>query len=149
MEEEVPIDIVRISDNAKIPTYGSEKSNGADLYSAEPGVVTIPPGERRLIKTGVAIDMPLGVFGFVTPRSGLAMKYGVTALNAPGLIDTDYHGEIGVILINLSGDVYEVHPDDRIAQLVFMDQRCFTFNEVDELRTETNRGTKGFGSTGK
>lgn len=147
--EEISIDVARISSRGKVPTYGTTKSNGADLYSAEPGVVTIPPGERRLVRTGIAISLPDGVFGFVTPRSGLAMKNGVTVLNAPGLIDTDYQGEIGVILINLSGEAYEVHPDDRVGQLVFMDQRNFVFNEVDKLHTKSERGSNGFGSTGK
>lgn len=145
------IDFVKMTKDAIVPTRGSQKSNGFDLYASE-SVMISAHGGWQLVHTGIAVKMPedfQNVFGFVTPRSGLALKHGITVLNSPGLIDTDYTGEIGVILLNHSMESYYVHRGDKIAQLVFLEQDAIIgLNQVDSL-TETERGAGGFGSTGR
>jgi dUTP pyrophosphatase len=103
--------------------------------------------ERCLVKTGLFLELPAGVEAQVRPRSGLALKKGITVLNSPGTIDADYRGEVGVILINLSKDKFSINPGDRIAQLVFAKHEQADFQEVEVL-SETDRGEGGFGSTG-
>lgn len=144
------IEIQKKDPGAIVPTFGSPGSNGADLFYAGYSSEVIEPGETKILDTGIAIDFPEGVFGFVTPRSGLAAKHGITVLNSPGLVDTDYRNSIGVILYNTSETPYTVFPNDRIAQLVFM-RSTFAkveFDVVSEL-SNTHRGTNGFGSTGR
>ena len=146
------VKIKKMEDYAKIPTYGTPDSNGADLYYCG-GNRTLHPGERALFDTGIALEFPKGLFAFVTPRSGLAIKYGITVLNAPGLIDTDYRNSIQVILYNSSDDEHTIMNGDRIAQLVFMRSDVISdnpirFEEVDTL-VETVRNLDGFGSTGR
>ena len=110
--------------------------------------ITLQPLERKLIPTGLSIELPHGLEAQVRSRSGLALKHGITVLNAPGTIDADYRGEIGVILINLSNQVYEINNGDRIAQLIIAKHENISWNSVNSLN-ETLRGSKGFGSTGK
>lgn len=131
---------------AKLPTRGTAQSAGLDLYSIEDE--TLHPGETKLISTGLAMGLPEGYEGQIRPRSGLAAKYGVTVLNAPGTVDSDYRGEIKVMLINLGRAPYRVTLYDRIAQLVVAPvEKCESI-EVYDL-DETGRGEGGFGSTGK
>lgn len=139
------IDLVKNSNLAVVPKLATEGSAGADLCSAVE--VTIYPGETKLVKTGINISIPLGYAGFVCSRSGLALKQNVFVLNAPGIIDSDYTGDVGVILHNASDDRFTVKVGDRIAQLLIVKCDYFWFNEVAELQ-ETERGDGGFGSTG-
>lgn len=129
-----------------LPTLGSEEAAGYDLRALD--AAEIPVGGRALIKTGFSWEIPAGLSGFVCPRSGLALKHGVTVLNSPGVIDADYRGDVGVILINHGTEVFHVTPDMRIAQLVLMPAwNRVSFNEVFE-KTESDRSEQGFGSTG-
>ncbi len=133
---------------ARLPRSMTPDSSGMDLFaSLEEGEVTVEPGQWRLIPTGVAIALPQGYEAQVRPRSGLALRHGVTLLNSPGTVDADYRGEIGVIMINLGSDPFVIRDNDRIAQLV-VQQVCRTeLQEVDELPPST-RGEGGFGHTG-
>ena len=132
-----------------LPSYQTEGSVGMDLAAAiaEGTVVTIEPGKRALIPTGLKISLPLEMEGQIRPRSGLALKYGVTVLNAPGTIDTDYRGEIGVLLINHGDDPFKITRGDRIAQIVFKFVARVDLIEDDDL-DDTDRSGGGFGSTG-
>ena len=129
-----------------LPAYATQGSAGVDLRASEPCV--IPPGGRALVPTGLRIALPEGYEAQVRPRSGLALKHGVTLLNSPGTIDSDYRGEIGVILINLGQEPFSIQPGDRIAQMVFAPVTRGVWDEVDVL-DETERGSGGFGSTGR
>ncbi|MGB3977253.1 MAG: dUTP diphosphatase [bacterium] len=130
-----------------LPDYATSFSSGADLHAAVRSEITLMPGQWRLVSTGVRVAIPAGYEGQVRPRSGLALKYGVTLLNTPGTIDSDYRGIIGVILINLGDEPFVIHRGDRIAQLVITPIKQCIFEEVASLR-QTQRGTDGFGSTG-
>ena len=130
-----------------LPAYQTSQAAGADLTAAVAEDVTLAPGERRLVPTGIAIGLPDGYEAQVRPRSGLALKQGVTVLNTPGTIDADYRGEIGVILVNLGTEPFTIRRGDRIAQMIVAPVAQAEFRE-DEL-TETARGAGGFGSTGK
>lgn len=129
------------------PEYKTEQSAGMDLHSAEEEV-TLKPLERKLIKTGLFIELPKGYEGQVRPRSGMALKHGISVLNSPGTIDSDYRGEIGVIAVNLSNDEYTIAKGERIAQLVIARHERASWVSVDVLE-ESDRGAGGFGSTGK
>ncbi|MBQ9526088.1 MAG: dUTP diphosphatase [Fretibacterium sp.] len=129
-----------------LPAYATQGSAGVDLRASEPCV--IPPGGRALVPTGLRIALPEGYEAQVRPRSGLALKHGVTLLNSPGTIDSDYRGEIGVILINLGQEPFSIQPGDRIAQRVFAPVTRGVWDEVETL-DETERGAGGFGSTGR
>jgi len=131
-----------------LPSYETIASAGVDLRAFIPEAIHLKPLERKLIKTGMYIELPLGYEAQVRPRSGLAYKNGITVLNSPGTIDADYRGEIGVILVNLSNEAFTIENGDRIAQLVFAKHEQAIFVEVNELST-TSRGEGGFGSTGK
>lgn len=138
-----------VGPGAKQPAYSTVDSAGMDLCaSLDEGTVTINPGERRLIPTGLRIALPQGYEAQVRPRSGLALKHGVTVLNSPGTIDADYRGEVGVILINLGQEPFEIKHGDRIAQMVVAPYARVSWNQVDSL-DETQRGEGGFGHTGK
>jgi dUTP pyrophosphatase len=128
------------------PAYQSEAAAGLDLRADE--ACTLAPGERRLVPTGIAIELPPGHEGQVRPRSGLAAKHGIGMVNGPGTIDEDYRGEVGVILVNLGQAPFEIHRGDRIAQLVVAPVVRVDVVEVDGL-SDTGRGAGGFGSTGK
>lgn len=130
-----------------LPTYATEFSSGMDLRADLKEAITLIAGERKLIPTGLSIELPKGFEAQVRPRSGLALKQGITCLNSPGTIDADYRGEIGVILINLSGENQVIQPGDRIAQLVIQPVVQCTWETVDVL-AETERGEGGFGHTG-
>jgi dUTP pyrophosphatase len=129
-----------------LPSYATSGAAGMDLRSAE--ALTLKPGERALVPTGIAIALPEKVEAQVRPRSGLAVKHGVTVLNAPGTIDWDYRGEIKVPLINLGTEDFVIQRGDRIAQMVFAKVEVVTLDEVTGL-DETTRGAGGFGSSGK
>lgn len=130
-----------------LPHYGTGASAGMDLRANISTSVTLQPLERAIIKTGLFIELPIGVEAQVRPRSGLAAKKGITVLNAPGTIDADYRGEIGVILVNLSNEPFTIENGERIAQLVIAKHERAEWEEVKEL-SETSRGKGGFGSTG-
>jgi dUTP pyrophosphatase len=132
-----------------LPEYQSPQAAGLDLLAAVPAEapITIGPGERALIPTGIAIALPPGTEGQVRPRSGLASRHGVTVLNAPGTIDADYRGEVGVILVNLGRDPFTVDRGMRIAQLIIAASIRAVICEVPAV-DETTRGVGGFGSTG-
>lgn len=131
----------------KLPHYETDFSAGMDLRANIDAPVTLKPLERTIIKTGLFIELPLGFEAQVRPRSGLAAKKGITVLNAPGTIDADYRGEIGVILVNLSNEEFVVNNGERIAQMVIAKHEHISWKEVDILG-ETSRGVGGFGSTG-
>jgi dUTP pyrophosphatase len=135
------------SNNNTVPVYQSSLASGADLCAFVPEPLVIAPGKRLLVPTGLFIEIPEGFEAQVRPRSGLAVKYGVTALNSPGTIDADYRGEIKVILINLGESDFVVNNGDRIAQLVFAPVHQAVFILTDGL-SATQRGEGGFGSTG-
>ncbi|NQY00221.1 MAG: dUTP diphosphatase [Flavobacteriaceae bacterium] len=130
-----------------IPSYETEQSAGMDLHANIDSSITLKPLERTIIKTGLFIALPPGFEAQVRPRSGLAVKKGITVLNSPGTVDADYRGEIGVILVNLSNEDFVIQDGERVAQLVIAKHECVTWREVD-LLSETERGTGGFGSTG-
>lgn len=138
-----------VGPGARQPSYSTVDSAGMDLCaSLDGGTVTINPGERKLIPTGLRIALPQGYEAQVRPRSGLALKHGITVLNSPGTIDADYRGEVGVILINLGQEPFEIKHGDRIAQMVVAPYARVSWNSVDSL-DETQRGEGGFGHTGK
>lgn len=141
------IKIINRSKHA-LPKYQTSLSAGMDLYANLDEPVTLKPLERKLIATGLLIELPQGYEAQVRPRSGLAIKNGITVLNTPGTIDADYRGEIGVILVNLSAESFIVNDGDRIAQMVIAKHETAIWDEVDEL-SETDRGEGGFGSTSK
>ena len=134
--------------NNELPAYETSASAGLDLRAFIPETITLLPWERKLIKTGLFLEIPEGYEAQVRPRSGLALKNGITVLNSPGTIDADYRGEIGVILVNISQDNFEITSGDRIAQLIFAKVKQAKWIVAEEL-SETERGEGGFGSTGK
>ncbi|MGB0145887.1 MAG: dUTP diphosphatase [Flavobacteriaceae bacterium] len=130
------------------PTYETERSAGMDLRAVVTGEpIVLAPLQRTIVKTGLFIELPVGHEAQVRPRSGLAAKFGITVLNAPGTIDADYRGEIGVILVNLSQEPFTIEHGDRVAQLVIAKHERADWTITDEL-SETDRGAGGFGSTG-
>ena len=133
--------------NNPTPSYETSLSAGMDLRAYVEGPITLSPGERKLIKTGLHIELPEGYEAQVRPRSGLAFKKGITVLNSPGTIDADYRGDIGVILINHSNEEFVVNSGDRIAQLVISKFEKVDWETSDEINS-TSRGDSGFGSTG-
>lgn len=142
------INIKKLSSNAKIPSYATDFAAGCDLYSSSNEKISFNPGETKLIKTGVAMEIPIGYAGLIYARSGLATKKGLAPANKVGVIDSDYRGEIMVALHNHTNEVKEIDAYERIAQLVITPYVKALFNEVDDLN-ETKRGENGFGSTGK
>lgn len=130
-----------------LPHYETDFSAGMDLRANIDEPVTLKPLERAIIKTGLFMELPLGFEAQVRPRSGLAAKKGITVLNAPGTIDADYRGEVGVILVNLSNEEFVINNGERIAQMVIAKHEHISWKEVDILG-ETSRGVGGFGSTG-
>ena len=130
-----------------LPSYQTSGSAGLDLCAALPEPVRLEPGERRLIPAGLRLELPSGFEGQVRPRSGLARKFGITLTNAPGTIDSDYRGELTVLLVNLGNAAHTLAPGDRIAQLIIAPVIQVRVVEVGEL-SETERGAGGFGHTG-
>ena len=134
-----------------LPAYASKNAAGMDLRADLKEPVVLQPLERRLIPTGLFIELPADCEAQVRPRSGLALKHGVTVLNSPGTIDADYRGEVGVILVNLSQEPFEIQPGERIAQLVvakFQQEEITEVASLEEL-SDTERGAGGFGHSGK
>ncbi|MFP4330624.1 MAG: dUTP diphosphatase [Spirochaetaceae bacterium] len=130
-----------------LPVYQSDQAAGADLFAAIEEALSLAPLERRLIPTGIRIELPDGYEAQIRPRSGLAARQGITLLNAPGTIDADYRGEVKVILVNLSDTPATIAPGQRIAQMVVAPVTRARFESVDSL-SESRRGEGGFGSTG-
>ncbi|PRX56988.1 dUTP diphosphatase [Flagellimonas meridianipacifica] len=133
--------------NHDLPHYETLASAGMDLRANLDVPIMLKPLERSIIPTGIFIELPVGVEAQVRPRSGLAAKKGITVLNAPGTVDADYRGEVGVILVNLSNEEFIVNDGERIAQMVIAKHERVEWEEVEQL-TETDRGSGGFGSTG-
>jgi len=131
-----------------LPSYATAHAAGADLRAAVGEEVIINPGERALIPTGIAMALPVGFEAQIRPRSGLALKHGITVLNTPGTIDADYRGEVGIILINHGDLPFHIHRGDRIAQMIIAPFVQAAWREADTL-SETARGAGGFGSSGK
>ncbi len=132
---------------AALPEYGSQGASGADLRAHLQAALTLAPGARALVPTGLRMQIPPGLEGQVRPRSGLAALSGLTVLNTPGTIDSDYRGEIKVLLVNLGQEDVTIRPGDRIAQIVFCPVVRVSLTRADAL-VETERGSGGFGSTG-
>lgn len=141
------IKVINRSDNA-LPSYETIASAGMDLRAYLEAPVTLKPMQRKIIPTGLSIELTPGYEAQIRPRSGLAIKNGITLLNTPGTIDADYRGDIGVILVNLSTEDFTITSGDRIAQMVIAKYEQIQWENVEEL-SETERGTGGFGSTGK
>ena len=141
--------VIKIINNSKnaLPAYETEGSAGMDLRANIETSISLKPLERAMIPTGLSIELPLGFEAQVRPRSGLAAKRGLTCLNSPGTIDSDYRGELKVILVNLSNEIQTIEPTERIAQMVIAKHERVTLIEVEVL-TDTVRGAGGFGSTG-
>ncbi len=142
------VNIKKLNEKAIIPTYGTEFAAGCDLYACMDEDVTIMPHETAFIKTGLALEIPVGYAGLIYARSGLACKSGLAPANKVGVIDADYRGEIMVALHNHTNEAKTVGVGERVAQLVITPYIVAAFNEVDELN-DTVRGAGGFGSTGK
>lgn len=130
-----------------LPQYATELSAGLDVRANNTEPITLAPLQRTIVPTGLFVAIPEGYEIQVRPRSGLAAKHGITVLNAPGTIDADYRGEIGVILVNLSNEEFIINPGERVAQLIVAKHERADWEEVDNL-DETSRGAGGFGSTG-
>ena len=143
----LPVNIINLSDNP-LPAYATEGSSGMDIRAFLDKAIHIEPMERVLVPTGLSIELPENFEAQIRPRSGLAVKQGITCLNTPGTIDADYRGEIKIILINLSSEVQIVQPGDRIAQMVFQKVEKINWQPVHTIN-ETDRGAGGFGHTGK
>jgi dUTP pyrophosphatase len=146
----ISVEILREAgtDDIPLPAYESEHAAGMDLRAAVTETVTLQPGERKLIRTGLRIALPDGYEAQVRPRSGLALKHGITCANTPGTIDADYRGPVGVILINLGQEPFSIERGDRIAQMIVAPVTRAEWQVVTEL-SETERGEGGFGHTGK
>lgn len=138
---------VLVGEGARLPEYKTAGSAGADLRANIKEAISLEPFERRAVPTGLRIELPAGYEAQVRPRSGLALDKGITCLNSPGTIDSDYRGEIKVILINLGKTSVSIEPGDRIAQLVIARYTCATFEPKERL-ADSGRGDGGFGSTG-
>jgi dUTP pyrophosphatase len=147
VEGRVPVRYRRLRGAAMTPRYMSEHAAGADLASAADGALLLAPGARLAVPTGLALEIPAGYEGQVRPRSGLALRAGVTVVNSPGTIDADYRGEVMVLLVNLGPVEYTINPGDRIAQLVIAPVTRGEFEETTELST-SDRGDGGFGHSG-
>lgn len=144
--EQTHIEVINKSGHA-LPSYQTSGSSGMDLYASLPSAVTLAPLQRMLIPTGLYIAIPAGFEAQIRPRSGLAFKKGLTVVNAPGTIDSDYRGEIMVAMINLSDTSQTIENGERIAQMIISTYTTAIWNEVNEL-TSTERGSGGFGHTG-
>ena len=136
------------NEDVSIPNRMSSYASGFDIYAAVSEPMILNPGDSALIPTGFALEMPKGIEAQVRPRSGLALKHGITVLNTPGTVDADYRGEVKIILIHLGKEPFEIKRGERIAQLVFMELPEVSLEETEEL-SDTNRGSGGFGHTGR
>jgi len=143
--DQLKVRIQKVHEHATIPNYAHEGDSGMDLYSVEEHVLT--PGERKLIPTGLKIALPIGYEAQVRPKSGLALKHGITIINTPGTVDAGYRGELGLIVINHGTFDYKIERKQKVAQLVIQKVERAKLEEVESLE-DTQRGTGGFGSTG-
>ena len=143
----IKVKVKQIVKNFPLPAYQTEDASGLDLYAAIGDPILIQPGEIKLIPTGIMLSIPSGYEGQIRPRSGIALKYGITVLNTPGTIDADYRGEVNIILINMGKQTFRINSGDRIAQLVFNRVIKAEFELAEEL-DETRRNDGGFGHTG-
>ena len=141
------IQVLRLSAAAILPRYMTDLAAGVDLHAVLAAEISLAPGERALVPTGLALAIPPGFEGQVRPRSGLALKKGVSLVNSPGTIDADYRGEVGIIIINHGQEAVTIAPGERIAQLIFAPVVRAEFVEVEELAA-TRRNAGGFGHTG-
>jgi dUTP diphosphatase len=144
----VTVRVKRLRPSAQIPAYQSANAAGMDLVADLAGAVLLAPGQRRSIPTGIALEIPPGYEGQVRPRSGRAIREGLTMINAPGTIDADYRGELMVLIVNLGDDTIEIHPGDRIAQLIIAPVARAEVVEAGDL-APSKRGGGGFGHTGR
>ncbi len=142
----VEIKVLKIKENAKVPQIAHEGDAGFDVHSTERYV--LKPGERAAISSGIKLEIPFGYECQVRPRSGLALKHGISVINTPGTIDATYRGEVNIILINHGNEDYIVNEGDKVAQLIFKKLEEVNLKEVKEIN-QTKRGEGGFGSTGK
>lgn len=145
--EKIKVNIRNTADQP-LPVYQTSLSAGMDLRAANETEIILKPGERMLVPTGLFIELPEGYEAQIRPRSGLALKHGVTVLNSPGTIDADYRGEVKVLLINHGSEAFPIHAGDRIAQMIVAKHETVIWQAVDEL-SETARGAGGYGSSGK
>ncbi len=147
--KEIPIKVKKIRNfnDIPLPTYMTDSASGMDLYADIDSSIEIKPLERVLISTGLIFEIPEGYEGEIRPRSGLAIKHGITVLNSPGTIDADYRGEVKIILVNLSNKPYKINRGDRVAQMVIKEVIRAKIIETDNLN-ETKRDSGGFGHTG-
>ncbi len=141
------VNIKKVRENAKIPTYGTDNAAGADLYACVEEALSFNPHETKMVPTGVAVEIPSGYAGFIYARSGLASKRHLAPANKVGVVDSDYRGEVMVALHNHSEEVATIEPEERIAQFVIAPYLKADFQVVEELE-DTMRGSGGFGSTG-
>jgi dUTP pyrophosphatase len=141
------VQVRRLTATAILPRYMTDLAAGVDLHADLAADISLAPGERTLVPTGLALAIPAGFEGQVRPRSGLALKKGIALVNSPGTIDADYRGEVGIIIINLGQDAVTIAPGERIAQLILAPVVRAEFNEVDALDI-TRRNSGGFGHTG-
>lgn len=144
--QDIPLQVKQLHPNAKMPVYKTEGAAGMDLCACEKLLINV--GDHAIVRTGVAVAIPAGHVGLVCPRSGLAADFGITVLNAPGVIDDDYRGELKVILVNHGHNEFRIAPGDRIAQLLITPVLRAQLQPVPEL-DDTARGSGGFGSTGR
>ena len=142
------IKVVKLHPDAKLPTYGSAEAAGADLYACMDAPVTVLPGQTAWISTGISLEVPKGCAGLIYARSGMATKRDLAPANKVGVIDSDYRGEIKVVLLNHGQNTQVIKPGERIAQFVITPVLTPAYLQVDEL-SDTDRGFGGFGSTGK
>lgn len=151
MRERLDLKVVRVHPRAALPRYASDGAAGLDLTAALDAPLSLAPRERAAVPTGLVIGLPPGHEGQVRPRSGLAIRHGLTVVNAPGTIDEDYRGELSVLLVNLGSDAVTIQPGDRIAQLVVAPVSRVGVVEIDAVEElgSTERGAGGFGSTGR
>ena len=140
--------ILRLEHNKNVPEYKTEGAAGMDLCAAIPEPITLQPLERKLIPTGLKIELEHGYEAQIRPRSGLSIKHGITLINCVGTVDEDYRGEVCVPLVNISNESYTIQPDERIAQMVIAKYEQAEIKVVTDL-SDTERGVGGFGSTGK
>jgi len=148
MIQKLQVNVKKLRENAKIPTYGTDCAAGADLYAVLDETVEIAPSETKFIPTGLAFEIPEGLAGLIYARSGLSCKHGLAPANKVGVVDSDYRGEVMVALHNHSKETKTVENGDRVAQIVFAPYIKGIFNEVDSVE-DSERGAGAFGSTGK
>ena len=147
MSVEIPIRRLPHALEAPLPHYATAEAAGMDLHAAIEQPITMQPGARTMVPTGIALGLPVGYEAQIRPRSGLALKHGLTVLNSPGTVDSDYRGEVNVLLVNLGQDPFTIEPGMRIAQMVIATHARAVW-KINESLSETERGQAGFGSAG-